>query len=232
MNVDPHEVQKFESLAHRWWDPDGEFRPLHDINSTRLKYIDDRTAVAGLRVLEVGCGGGILTQSLAELGAVTTGIDVASGPLKVAQLHAIETQMGEKIRYIETTAESFAEVEPESFDVVAALEMLEHVPDYRSTVWALAKLTRPGGTVFLSTINRNAKAYVMAVLGAEYVLNLLPRGTHDYDKFIKPSELASAARDAGLLIKDISGYSYNPLTRGCKLVTNPSVNYLVYAQKP
>ena len=231
MNVDPNEVQKFESLAHRWWDPEGEFRPLHDINSPRLKYIDDHAAVAGLRVLEVGCGGGILTQSLAELGAVTTGIDVAPGPLTVAQLHAIETQMGEKIRYIETTAESFAEVEPESFDVVAALEMLEHVPDYRSTVYALAKLTRPGGKVFLSTINRSSKAYLMAVLGAEYVLNILPRGTHDYAKFIRPSELANAARDAGLLVKDITGYSYNPLTRGCKLVANPSVNYLVYAQK-
>ena len=231
MNVDPNEVQKFESLAHRWWDPEGEFRPLHDINSTRLKYIDDHAAVADLRVLEVGCGGGILTQSLAELGAVTTGIDVAPGPLTVAQMHAIETKMDEKIRYMETTAESFAEVEPGSFDVVAALEMLEHVPDYRSTVYALAKLTRPGGKVFLSTINRNSKAYLMAVLGAEYVLNILPRGTHDYAKFIRPSELANAVRDAGLLVKDITGYSYNPLTRGCKLVANPSVNYLVYAQK-
>ena len=232
MNVDPNEIHKFESLAHRWWDPDSEFRPLHDINSTRLKYMNDRAPVAGLRVLEAGCGGGILTQSLAELGAVTTGIDMATGPLKVAQLHAIETKMSNKIRYIETTAESFAKVEPASFDVVAALEMLEHVPDFRSTVCALAKLTRPGGSVFFSTINRNAKAYLMAVLGAEYVLNLLPRGTHDYDKFIKPSELASAVRDAGLFVKDISGYSYNPLTRGCKLVTSPSVNYLVHAQKP
>ncbi len=231
MNVDPKEIQKFEALAHRWWDPEGEFRPLHDINSTRLKYIDDHAGLSGLDVLEVGCGGGILTQSLAELGAVTTGIDVAPGPLKVAQMHAIETQMGEKIRYMETTAESFAKIEPESFDVVAALEMLEHVPDYRSTVCALAQLTRPGGKVFLSTINRNSKAYLTAVLGAEYVLNLLPRGTHEYAKFIKPSELASAVRDAGLLVKDITGYSYNPLTRGCKLITNPAVNYLVYAEK-
>jgi len=231
MNVDPNEIQKFEALAHRWWDPEGEFRPLHDINSTRLKYIDNHAALSGLDVLEVGCGGGILTQSLAELGAVTTGIDVAPGPLKVAQMHAIETQMGEKIRYMETTAESFAKIEPESFDVVAALEMLEHVPDYRSTVCALAQLTRPGGKVFLSTINRNSKAYLTAVLGAEYVLNILPRGTHEYAKFIKPSELASAVRDAGLLVKDIRGYSYNPLTRGCKLITNPAVNYLVYAQK-
>ena len=231
MNVDPNEIQKFEALAHRWWDPEGEFRPLHDINSTRLKYIDDHAALSGLDVLEVGCGGGILTQSLAELGAVTTGIDVAPGPLKVAQMHAIETQMGEKIRYMETTAESFAKIEPESFDVVAALEMLEHVPDYRSTVCALAQLTRPGGKVFLSTINRNSKAYLTAVLGAEYVLNILPRGTHEYAKFIKPSELASAVRDAGLLVTDIRGYSYNPLTRDCKLITNPAVNYLVYAQK-
>ena len=232
MNVDPSEIQKFESIAHRWWDPDGEFRPLHDINSTRLKYIDDRTRVEGLDVLEVGCGGGILTQSLAELGAVTTGIDAASGPLKVAQLRAIETHMDEKIRYIESTAESFAEVEPESFQVVAALEMLEHVPDFRSTIRALAKLARPGGTLFLSTINRNPKAYLMAILGAEYVLNLLPRGTHDYEKFIKPNELAGAVRDAGLLVRDVTGYSYNPLTRGCKLVKNPSVNYLLWAQKP
>ena len=194
MNVDPSEIQKFESIAHRWWDPDGEFRPLHDINSTRLKYIDDRTRVEGLDVLEVGCG--------------------------------------EKIRYIESTAESFAEVEPESFQVVAALEMLEHVPDFRSTIRALAKLARPGGTLFLSTINRNPKAYLMAILGAEYVLNLLPRGTHDYEKFIKPSELAGAVRDAGLLVRDVTGYSYNPLTRGCKLVNNPSVNYLLWAQKP
>ena len=232
MNVDPNEIQKFESIAHRWWDPDGEFRPLHDINSTRLKYIDERTRVEGLDVLEVGCGGGILTQSLAELGAVTTGIDAASGPLKVAQLRAIETHMDEKLRYIESTAESFAEVEPESFQVVAALEMLEHVPDFRSTIRALAKLARPGGTLFLSTINRNPKAYLMAILGAEYVLNLLPRGTHDYEKFIKPSELAGAVREAGLLVRDVTGYSYNPLSRGFMLVNNPSVNYLLWAQKP
>lgn len=232
MNVDADEIQKFESLAHRWWDPDSEFKPLHDINGVRLNYINDRAPVAGRQVVDVGCGGGILTQSLAELGADATGVDPATGPITVAKLHAMETGMADSIRYIETTPEAFAEQEPASFDVVAALEMLEHVPDFGSTVNALATLARPGGDVFFSTINRHPKAYLMAILGAEYVLNLLPRGTHDFDKFIKPSELARAVRAAGMTVEDLRGYSYNPFNRSCKLTHDVDVNYLLHARKP
>ena len=232
LNVDPSEIQKFEALAHRWWDPNGEFRPLHDINEVRVSFIADRVNLCGARALEVGCGGGILTESLANLGATTTGIDPARGPLTVAKLHAIEVGLADRIRYLESTAEDFVQTESGSFDVVAALEILEHVPDYSHTVHALADLTRPGGSVFLSTINRKPIAYFVAVVGGEYVLNVLPRGTHDYRKFIKPSELARAARDAGLVVKQVSGYRYNPFTRNTVLVRDSSVNYLLHAYKP
>ena len=232
MNVDADEVAKFESLAHRWWDPESEFKPLHDINEIRLRFIDDNASLAGRKVVDVGCGGGILTESMAALAADVTGIDPAHGSLTVAKLHALETGIEDRIRYVETTPEAFAEEEGESFDVVVAMEMLEHVPDPGSTVAALAALTAPGGHVFLSTINRHPKAYLLAVLGAEYVLNLLPKGTHDYAKFIKPSELCRALREAGLIVEDLAGYTYNPFTRRCRLTTDVDVNYLVHARKP
>ncbi|MCY3885775.1 MAG: bifunctional 2-polyprenyl-6-hydroxyphenol methylase/3-demethylubiquinol 3-O-methyltransferase UbiG [Gammaproteobacteria bacterium] len=230
MNVDPVEIKKFDSLAQRWWDRNGEFRPLHDINEIRVRFISKHTKIPGSTVLDVGCGGGILTESLANLGAIPTGIDPAQGPLTVAKLHAVEMGLQDRIRYLQTTAEELAKDEKQ-FDVVTAMEIVEHVPDFAETVRALASLTKPGGNVFLSTINRKPIAYVVAILGAEYVLNVLPRGTHEYRKFIKPSELAQAARNAHLSVQRVQGYRYNPIMRSTSLVPDASVNYFLHAQK-
>lgn len=231
-NVDPAELEKFESLAHRWWDKDGEFKPLHDINEVRLKFITDRSDVVERDVIEVGCGGGILAESLASLGARIVGIDPARGPLTVAKIHAIEEGLSEYPEYEIATAETYVDEHAESFHVVAALEMLEHVPDYRITVAALADLAKPGADLYFSTINRHPKAYALMIVAGEYVLNVLPRGTHDYAKFIRPSELAQASRDAGLNVKTIQGYRYNPFTRHCTLCDDLDVNYLMHAEKP
>ena len=230
-NVDSAEIEKFEALAHRWWDTDGEFRPLHDINDVRLKYITDRTEVSRRDVIEVGCGGGILTESLARIGARVVGIDPAKGPLTVAKIHAKEENLGDYPEYLITTAETHVETHAQSYDVVAALEMLEHVPDYGLTVQALADLTKPDGDLFFSTINRHPKAYALMIVAGEYLLNVLPRGTHDYAKFIRPFELAQAARDAGLTVESIKGYRYNPFTRHCSLCDDLDVNYLMHAHK-
>ena len=231
-NVDPAELEKFESLAHRWWDKDGEFKPLHDINEVRLRFITDRSEVSDRDVIEVGCGGGILAESLANLGARIVGIDPARGPLTVAKIHAIEEGLTEYPEYEIATAETYVDEHAASFHVVAALEMLEHVPDYRITVAALADLAQPGADLYFSTINRHPKAYALMIVAGEYVLNVLPRGTHDYTKFIRPSELAQASRDAGLSVKTIQGYRYNPFTRHCTLCDDLDVNYLMHAEKP
>ena len=230
-NVDRAEIEKFEALAHRWWDPDGDFKPLHDINAVRVAYLAERCALAGARVADIGCGGGILTESLATLGAHVTGIDMAESPLAVARLHAIESGLDADIRYERTSPEAFALEAPGAFSLVTCLEMLEHVPDVTSTVQALADLAKPGGDVIVSTINRNPKSYLLAVLGAEYVLGILPRGTHDYGKFIRPSELARAMRAAGLTVVEIVGMRYNPFTRNCSLGDDVDVNYVVHARK-
>ncbi|MEQ8485426.1 MAG: bifunctional 2-polyprenyl-6-hydroxyphenol methylase/3-demethylubiquinol 3-O-methyltransferase UbiG [Pseudomonadales bacterium] len=230
MNVDPQEIAKFEALASRWWDPEGDFRPLHDINPARVEYILERARLDAGPVLDVGCGGGILSESLARAGARVTGVDMAGAPLSVARLHAMES--GVEVEYLEGTAESLAAERPGHYATVTCLEMLEHVPDYPATVAACAALAAPGAELFFSTINRNPKAYVLAVVGAEYVLGLLPRGTHDYRKFIKPHELAEAARDAGLVVREVVGMRYNPFTRACSLGRDTDVNYLLHASKP
>ncbi len=228
-NVDNAEIAKFEALASRWWDPDSEFKPLHEINPLRANFIDQHSPVAGKTVLDVGCGGGILTEALAQRGAVASGIDMGEAPLAVARLHA--QQSGLDIDYRQITAEDLAEQEPFQYDIVTCLEMLEHVPDPASIVAACARLVRPGGHVYFSTINRNPKSYVFAILGAEYVLKLLPRGTHDYRKFIRPSELGRWLRASDLELKTLTGMTYNPLTRRYKLERGDvSVNYLLYAQ--
>lgn len=223
-NVDEQEIRKFEALAARWWDPNSEFRPLHEINPLRLNYINQKINVAEQRVLDVGCGGGILAEAMAHHGARVTAIDMAEASLSVARLHQLES--GLEIDYRKCSAEEIATQEPGSFDVVTCLEMLEHVPDPSSVVNACARLVKPGGKVFFSTINRNPKAYLFAIVGAEYVLNLLPRGTHDYEKFIKPSELAGWARDSGLQLNDQIGMGYNPLSKKYYLEKNVTVNYL------
>ena len=228
-NADPVELQKFSDLAHRWWDPNSEFKPLHDINPLRLDYIDQHAQIAGKKVLDVGCGGGILSESMAARGAAVTGIDLGEKPLKVAKLHLLET--GQKVDYRLIAAEAMAEEQPEQFDVVTCMEMLEHVPDPSSIVRACAQLVKPGGHVFFSTLNRNPKSYLFAVIGAEYLLNLLPRGTHDYAKFLKPSELARFCRDAGLSVTEVTGMSYNPFSKTYALGPDTSVNYLVAARK-
>ena len=228
-NIDPQEIAKFEQLAHRWWDPEGDFKPLHDINPLRLGYIMSKANLAGTAVLDVGCGGGILAESMANAGAVVTGTDMADGPLSVARLHAMES--GVQVDYRRTTAEALAATSPGHYRVVTCLEMLEHVPNIRSVVQACATLCEPGGDVFFSTINRHPKAYALAVLGAEYVLGLLPRGTHDYQKFVTPAELSEAARRAGLTVQEIRGMSYNPFTRAAGLTSDVKVNYLLHATR-
>ncbi len=229
-NVDQAEIQKFEALAHRWWDPEGDFKPLHDINPVRLAFIAERADLKDATAVDVGCGGGILAESMAQAGARVTGMDMAGSPLTVARLHAMEA--GVQVEYLESTAEALAAERAERYQVVTCLEMLEHVPDIGSTVAACAALATPGGHLFFSTINRNPKAWALAVVGAEYVLGLLPRGTHDYAKFIKPHELAAAVREAGLEVAEITGMTYNPFTRKASLGSDVDVNYLLHARKP
>lgn len=227
-NVDPVEIAKFEALASRWWDTQSEFKPLHDINPLRLNFINDRVGLAGKTVLDVGCGGGILSESMAQLGAHVTGIDMGEAPLAVAKLHLKES--GARVEYRRISAEDMAQERPGAFDVVTCLEMLEHVPDPASIVQSLAKLVRPGGHVFVSTLNRNPKSFLFAIVGAEYVLNLLPRGTHEYMKFIKPSELERWLRASGLRLRELTGMHYHPLTRRYSLGAGVDVNYLAWAQ--
>ena len=222
-NSDPAELAKFGELAHRWWDPQGEFRPLHELNPLRLGWIDGLAPLAGRRVLDVGCGGGILSEAMARLGATVTGIDLSEKPLRVAQLHLLES--GLDVEYLGISAEEMAEKNPGTFDVVTCMELLEHVPDPASTVAACAKLIKPGGRVFFSTINRNPKAYAFAVIGAEYLLKMLPKGTHDYARFIKPSELSHWCRDAGLEPLELKGMTYNPVTNQYRLGEDCDVNY-------
>ncbi len=229
-NVDHAEVRKFEQLASRWWDPNSEFKPLHDLNPLRLQYIDERASLDGKSVLDVGCGGGILSESMAAIGARVTGIDAGKAPLEVAKLHLLES--GHEVEYQHIMVEELAAQQPESFDVVTCMEMLEHVPDPGSVISSCARLLKPGGIAFFSTINRNPKAWMLAVIGAEYLLQMLPRGTHEYAKFIKPSELDQWIRAAGLAMTHMTGMTYNPLTRIYKLnERDVDVNYLVTACK-
>jgi len=228
VNADPAELKKFSDLAHRWWDPTSEFRPLHEINPLRLDWIAARATLTGRRVVDVGCGGGILAEAMAARGADVLGIDLAEKPLGVAELHSLES--GVAVRYEQIAAEDLAAREPHSFDIVTCMEMLEHVPDPAATVQACATLVKPGGMVFFSTLNRNPKSYLFAVIGAEYVLRLLPRGTHDYAKFIKPAELAQFCRASGLRTTTMIGLHYNPITRVYTLGPNTDVNYLTATQ--
>ena len=230
-NADPQELAKFGELAHVWWDPDGDFRPLHRINPLRLDWIDASARLAGKRVLDVGCGGGILSDSMARRGARVLGIDLATKPLRVAQLHAAEAGTSD-IEYREVAVETLAEESPGSFDVVTCMEMLEHVPDPASVVGACGRLAKPGGWVFFSTINRNPKAFALAIVGAEHLLRLLPRGTHEYARFIRPSELAGWCRGAGLELAETRGMQYNPLSERYWLSGDTSVNYLFACRKP
>ena len=230
MNADPQELQKFSALAHRWWDPTSEFRPLHEINPLRLEWINARVPLAGKTVLDVGCGGGILAESIAKKGAKVTGIDLSEKALKVADLHSLES--GVAVRYELIAAEELASREAGHYDVVTCMEMLEHVPDPAAIVQACATLVKPGGHVFFSTLNRNPKSYFFAIIGAEYILRLLPRGTHDYERFIKPSELSSTCRRAGLDITNLIGMTYNPFTKVYALGANTDVNYILSTSKP
>ncbi len=225
MNADPAELEKFGRLAHRWWDPEGEFRPLHEINPLRLDWIDRHAGLSGKKVLDVGCGGGILAEAMARRGAEVTGIDLSEKGLRVAELHLLESRLA--VRYERATVEDYAAAHPGEFDVVTCMELLEHVPQPAGMVAACARLVRPGGQVFFSTINRNPKSYLFAVLGAEYVLKLLPKGTHDYQRFIKPSELARWSRAAGLTPGELMGMTYNPITRRYRLGRDCDVNYLL-----
>ena len=229
INADPAELQKFSALAHRWWDPASEFKPLHDINPLRLGWINGKADLLGKTVLDVGCGGGILAESMASAGARVTGIDLSEKALSVARLHLFESGLSVDYRLI--SAEDLAEEMPAHFDVVTCMEMLEHVPDPASTIAACARLVKPGGHVFFSTLNRNLKAYVQAIIGAEYVLNMLPRGTHEYAKFIKPSELSRHCRNAGLDTHELIGLSYNPLSRVYSLGRDTDVNYLLHTRR-
>lgn len=229
-NVDAAELAKFEAMAQRWWDPAGEFRPLHDLNPTRIDYIDARASLAGRRVLDVGCGGGLVSEAMAQRGADVTGIDMARGPLDVAKLHAMES--GVKVDYRLASAEQLAEESPASFDVVTCLEMLEHVPRPSEVVAALARLVRPGGHIVCSTINRGPKAFMLAIVGAEYFLRLLPPGTHEYARFIRPSELVRYARQAGLQLSDLAGIEYDPFGRRARITGDTSVNYLAHFLRP
>lgn len=228
-NADPRELDKFGEVAHRWWDPNSEFRPLHDINPARLAWIDGNAGLKGKQVIDVGCGGGLLSEGMAAMGAQVTGIDLSERALSIARLHLFES--GHAIDYRLISAEAMAEEAPSRFDLVTCLEMLEHVPDPASTVAACARLVKPGGQVFLSTINRNPKAYLLAVVGAEYIFNLLPRGTHDYTRFLKPAELARLCRSAGLEVLEITGLRYNPLKRDASIGTDTDVNYLLRARR-
>jgi len=231
MNIDPDEIAKFEELASRWWDKESEFKPLHDINPLRVGFIDRYAQLGGKRVLDVGCGGGILAESMAQRGADVTGIDMGEAPLKVAKLHGLES--GVKVKYQRITAEEFAAEHASEFDVVTCMEMLEHVPDPASVVQACQQLVKPGGKVFFSTINRNPKSYLFAILGAERVLKLVPAGTHDFNKFIQPAELAAWMRLAGLDLDITNGMTYNPITKEYALsTTDVSVNYLVASTRP
>ena len=224
-NADPIELEKFSQLAHRWWDRNSEFKPLHDINPLRLNYINSVAPLTGKTVLDVGCGGGILTESMAALGALVTGIDLGDKALQVAKLHLLES--GQQVNYRKIAVEDLAAEQPAHYDVVTCLEMLEHVPDPASIVRACAQLAKPGGHVFFSTLNRNPKSYLLAVIGAEYLLKLLPRGTHDYAKFIKPSELAQFCRNAGLSVADLIGMTYNPISKVYSLGKDTDVNYMI-----
>jgi 2-polyprenyl-6-hydroxyphenyl methylase / 3-demethylubiquinone-9 3-methyltransferase len=229
-NVDAQELAKFSELAHRWWDPESEFRPLHQINPLRLEWIDELAGLRGKQVLDVGCGGGILAEAMAKRAAHVTGIDLATKPLGVARLHALEAGV-DNLDYREIATEALASEKPAAFDVVTCMEMLEHVPDPAAIVRACASLVKPGGWVFFSTLNRNPKSFLFAIVGAEYVLNLLPRGTHEYAKFIRPSELARYSRDAGLTAHGMRGMEYNPLTKRYWLSNDTSVNYLVATRR-
>ena len=230
-NVDPAELAKFSELAHRWWDVNSEFRPLHQINPLRLEWINGLVSLKQNQVLDVGCGGGILSDAMARAGAHVTGIDLATKSLKVAQLHALETQTP-NVNYREVSAEALAEEAPAQFDVVTCMEMLEHVPDPASVVQACADLAKPGATLFFSTLNRNLKSYVFAIVGAEYILRLLPKGTHQYAKFIKPSELARYIRQANLEVIGMKGLTYNPITQVYRLSDDTDVNYMIAVRKP
>ncbi len=224
-NVDQAEIKKFEDLASRWWDPESEFKPLHQINPLRLEYINKMVSLAGKTALDVGCGGGILAESMAAKGATVTGLDMGEAPLKVAELHLLES--GLEVDYIRLPVEQLAEQQPASFDVVTCMEMLEHVPDPSSVIRACAKLVKPGGHVFFSTLNRNPKSYMFAIVGAEYLLKLLPKGTHDFSKFIRPSEMGEWIREADLELQDMIGLVYNPITKVYKLGSDISVNYMM-----
>jgi len=232
INVDANEIKKFEDLAHRWWDRDSEFKPLHEINPLRLDYIDQHAGgLKGKKVIDVGCGGGILAESMALRGADTLGIDMGEAPLSVAELHALESGV-ENISYQKITVEEIAAEQAEKYDVVCCMEMLEHVPDPGSIIQACADLVKPGGSIFFSTINRNPKAFALAIVGAEYLLKMLPKGTHEYAKFIRPSELESWARNADLILENIKGMTYNPLFQSYKLGDDVEVNYMMYFSKP
>lgn len=229
-NVDPSEIQKFSELAHRWWDPSSEFKPLHEINPLRLEWINNLVPLAGKKVIDIGCGGGILAESMAKKNAQVTGIDLSEKALKVADLHSLES--GVQVRYEKIAAEEIAEQEAGQYDVVTCMEMLEHVPDPSSVIRACTKLVKPGGKVFFSTINRNPKAYLFAIIGAEYLLQMLPKGTHDYEKFITPAELTQDIRNAGLIVDAMKGMSYNPISKIYSLNQDTSVNYLVACTRP
>ena len=229
-NVDRAEQDKFDAIAGGWWDPEGPFRPLHELNPARLRYVADRAQLAGARALDVGCGGGILAESLARKGAEVTGIDVAAKVLAIARLHLHES--GLDVNYREVTVEALAEESPAAFDVVTCMEMLEHVPDPASIIRSVRRLLRPGGQAFFSTLNRTPLAFLMGIVGAEHIARLLPRGTHRYDRFIRPSELSAWAREAGLQVRDIRGLHYNPVTRSVMLGGNVQVNYLLHAVRP
>ena len=228
-NVDPVEIEKFSQLAHKWWDPHSEFKPLHDINPLRLKYIDSHVPLTGKTVLDVGCGGGILSEGMAGLGAHVTGIDLSDKALQVAKLHLLDSK--QQVDYRKIAVETLAADQPAHYDVVTCLEMLEHVPDPDSVIAACASLVKPGGRVFFSTLNRNPKSYLFAIIGAEYVLNMLPRGTHDYAKFLKPSELAQSCRNARLNVVDLIGMSYNPISKVYSLGKDTDVNYMIACRK-
>jgi len=231
LNIDPQEIAKFEALASRWWDRSSEFRPLHDINPLRANYIDLHSPVAGKSLVDVGCGGGILAEAMAQRGAIVTGIDMGAAPLAVARLHQLES--GVAVDYRQSTAEQLAAEEAGAYDIVCCLEMLEHVPEPGEVIAACAELAKPGGALYFSTINRNPKSFAFAIVGAEHILQLLPAGTHEYDRFIKPSELASWLREAGLVLEGMTGLTYNPLTKRYRLdEADVSVNYMVRAVKP